>query len=118
MEIFATIKNILRSQQSADMPITFNDLQFKVGRPNSNQLAWSDVEKITAYKIDLLTSDEIRVQFDHSNGSIVVTEKSQGFSKLMQEVVRRFPTAKDWHAKVSQPAFSSCETTLFNKQRT
>lgn len=119
MGIFATIRKIFRPPHRPwDGPVTFDDMQFHVGPPNPCELAWSAIEKITAYKIDLLTVDEIRVQFDHASGGVVVTEESPGFPEFMQEVVRRFPSAADWHAKVSQPAFATCETTLYVKLRT
>jgi len=116
MGIFAAIQKRLRRRPKLwDGPITFDDVKFRVGPPRLRELPWLAVERISVYKVDLLVVDEIRVQFDHPGGSVVVTEESPGFPVFMHEVARRFPMAADWYTAVSQPAFAACETTLYEK---
>ncbi len=113
MRLISIIKNALSSSAaSRDGQVTFDEHSFRVASPNSRELAWSHIQRITAWKIDLLTHDEIRVQFEHHDGVVIVTEESPGFGDFMTEVVRRFPTAEGWHPKLSQPAFATAETVL------
>jgi hypothetical protein len=102
-------------QARAALPIAFNADSFRIGSDDCNELAWDKVLKIVTYKIDLFAVDEIQVEFIHADGGLVVTEESPGFPAFMDEMVRRFPTASDWHEKVSQPPFAASKTVLYEK---
>lgn len=86
-------------------------------RGEKRRIQWCDVERIIARKVDLLTFDEIRVCFDHADGSLDVNEESDGFLEFMQETVRRFPSAEGWYGKVSQPAFEACQAVLYERPK-
>ena len=79
-------------------------------------MSWDDIQRITAYKIDMFSWDEVRMEFKTREKAVVITEESPGFVQFMAEVVRRFPSTSEWHSKVSQPAFDPCPTTLFERQ--
>jgi hypothetical protein len=119
MGIFAAVRKFFSPPpKPLDGPVTFDESKFCVAPPRPRELGWDAVERIVTYKIDLLTFDEIRVQFDFAGGSVTVTEESPGFPEFMQEVVRRFPSAANWHARVSQPAFATNRTLLFDRLHT
>lgn len=116
MGIVSAVKKAMSSSaKPLDGPVTFDELAFGVALPKPRGLDWSSIEKIIIYKVDLLTYDEIRVQFEHQEGAVVITEESPGFGDLMKEAVRRFPVTADWHVKVSQPAFATCEIVLYER---
>jgi hypothetical protein len=122
MGIFSRLKEAFsRTAKPLDGIVEFDDVEIRVHPPTEKRIRWDEIDRIVTYKIDLLTYDEIRVQFESSDGHvIVVTEESPGFGDFMQEVVRRYPSTEEWHAKVSQPPFAECWTVLFdnNQQRT
>ena len=115
MGILARLKKAFsRTHQPLDGAVEFDEQEIHVQPPTEKRITWAQIDRIVTYKIDLLTYDEIRVQFENRNGdAIVVTEESPGFVALMHEVVRRFPSAQDWHAQVSQPPFVECWTVLY-----
>ena len=75
-----------------------------------------NITKIIAYKIDLGTEDEIRFDIYRSNGSIDVhTEEDPNFNSVIKALELAYPTFdRQWHSKVSQPAFKTCETVILN----
>jgi hypothetical protein len=102
-----------QSQRLLDPPVTFDGQTFHRSGKEAFRALWSDVRRITGYKIDMFSWDEIRMDFELVGGRIVVvTEESAGFGDLMKEVERRFPSVVGWHAKVSQPPFAECRTVL------
>ena len=122
MEIFSRLKSAFsRAPKPLDGRVEFDEQEIRVHPPTEKRIGWQEIDRIVTYKVDLLTWDEIRVQFESSTGSaIVVSEESPGFAEFMLEVVRRYPSTQDWHAKVSQPRFAESWTVLFdiNEQRT
>ena len=122
MEMFSRLKSAFsRPPKPLDGRVEFDEQEIRVHPSTEKRIRWQEIDRIVTYKVDLLTWDEIRVQFESSTGSaIVVTEESPGFSDFMHEVARRYPSAQDWHAKVSQPPFAESWTVLFdsNEQRT
>ena len=122
MGVISQLKAVLsRKLKPLDGPVEFNQQEIRVLPPTEQRMRWEKIHRIVTYKIDLLTYDEIRVQLEGSDGSvIVVTEESPGFASFMAELVHRYPSASDWHAKVSQPAFAENWTVLYesNELRT
>jgi len=97
-----------------DPPVSFDENGFWRPGPNAFTVGWADVRRITGYKIDMFTWDEIRMNFDVATGmTVVVTEESPGFTEFMEEVERRFSSVNGWHSKISQPAFAPCTTVLY-----
>jgi hypothetical protein len=115
MNPFRFIANYLRREpRPLDGPVSFDDRLFWRDFPNPFKVEWCMVRRITGYKMDLLTWDEIRMEFALANwSSVVVTEESPGFPQFMQEVERRFPAVADWHGRISQPPFAPRTTVLF-----
>jgi hypothetical protein len=113
VSLLSIFRMLFASHQGPTLPpVAFDASGFRLG---TDELAWSNVLTIVAYKVDLFTVDEINVEFTHANGVLVVTEENPGFAEFMDEVVNRFPTALGWYSKVSQPAFATCTTVLYEK---
>ena len=115
MGMLQTMKSFLpKPAQPVHPDLAFDDTGFSSNGKPSWRAAWSEVRRITAYKIDLFTVDEIRVEFALQSGdALVIAEESPGFEALMLELVQRFPSATGWHGKVVQPAFASRVTVLY-----
>ena len=59
---------------------------------SSAQVRWSAIRRISTYKIDLLTTDEIRLAFEHDDSELIfeVSEEQPGFGEFKRYVERRF----------------------------
>ena len=117
MGLLQTMNSLLRrSAEPAQPVVDFDGTGFSCGGESPWRAAWSEVKRITAYKIDRLTVDEIRVDFALQDGiTRVITEDCPGFDALMLELVRHFPTVSGWHGRVVQPAFAPRVSVLYER---
>jgi hypothetical protein len=94
--------------------IELTDDGFKHG---DRMLHWATVIRIRTYKLDLVTIDCICLEFElDGEPPLEVTEESNGFNDLMDELLVAFPAIPaDWYAAVMQPAFERNETLLFER---
>ena len=82
-------------------------------------MRWDKLVKISVYKLDLFTIDEIRLVFvADSCGPIQISGEHQGFPQLFAALQERIPGFLDSWGRVMQPAFARNETTLFPKSET
>ena len=82
------------------------------------RVSWAKVSRVTAYKVDLITTDCVCVLFEQSPevGPIQISEAWAGFGELSDELRRRLPSiGSDWHQTVALPAFERNETTLYER---
>ena len=115
MGLLPALNSLLRQPADPAEPVLdFDDLGFSCAGESPWRATWPEVKRITAYKIDHLTVDELRVEFALQDGiARVITEESPGFEKLMHELARRFRTVSGWHARVVQPAFAPSVSVLY-----
>jgi hypothetical protein len=105
------IKDALDRRHLGDPPIELRDDGFLVG---GHFTTWADVTEIRAYKIDLLTFDEIRLVFESgAENWVEISEEQPGFSEVASAMVIRFPSTYDWRSRIAQPAFATNETVLY-----
>jgi hypothetical protein len=77
-------------------------------------IPWSSIVRITGYKVDLFTTDEVRFEIESASGNtLIISEESPGFRELVIELESRFPSLVGWHAKVAHPPFEPCTTVLY-----
>ena len=82
-------------------------------------MRWDELVKISAYKLDWLTIDEIRLVFvADSGGTMQISEEHQGFPQLFEALQEHIPGFLDGWGQVMQPAFARNETILFAKPET
>ena len=118
MGLLQTMNSLLRRPaKPSGAVIDFSDSGFTCTGASPWRATWLEVRRITAYKLDRFTVDEIRVDFELQDGvTRVITEECSGFEGLMLELVRRFPTASGWHGRVAQPAFAPSVSVLFERE--
>lgn len=58
----------------------------------SNLVRWSDIRRISTHKLDLLTTDEIRLVIEHDGAAAPteVSEEQPGFEQLRRFLEVRF----------------------------
>ena len=77
---------------------------------------WASIRRILAYKLDLLTTDEVRIIFEQEGApTIEISEEQPGFEQLMTVVDSHFRFPDDWWASLKNPPFVTNETTLFER---
>jgi hypothetical protein len=84
---------------------------------------WANVVEICAYKIDLLTYDEIciDVRVERAEGFNWVSEEDEGYSEFLDQIERRFSGIRphsNWFGDVAYPAFAENRTTLWKRANT
>ena len=81
------------------------------------KFAWSDVSGIFGYKIDALTTDQIRLAFEiRGETTYVVTEDMTGFEMVTEGMKSRFDGVSEaWWPQVAFPAFETNWTTIWKR---
>jgi hypothetical protein len=115
--MFAALRRFFTSRQirsNKRPPIVLTTSGFELRRADAgcDEFRWDQAERILAYKVDLLTTDEIFVAFEYhdANGrqmTFEVSEECPGFQDFMTALGRAFPTiTADWYPRVMKPAFA------------
>jgi hypothetical protein len=111
VRIFDTLKDALTRRHLGDPPIALSDDGFCVGEKH---VMWSDVTEIRAYKIDLVTTDELRLVFALGPDDwLEISEEQAGFEQVSLAMTSRFPSAAGWRSRVLKPAFATNETVIY-----
>lgn len=78
---------------------------------------WDSIIKITAYKLDRLTTDLICFRVETEDGEVlVVTEEENGFYELEQALSLNLDGfVANWRSQVVQPAFRISDTVIYSR---
>lgn len=98
----------------------YTDTGFIVNLTQKKELAWSQVQVIIAYKVDLVTTDEICMKvFCDDDFSFHVTERTAGWFLFTQHLKDVFPSInKIWDVEITIPPFATNLTLIYDsKQR-
>lgn len=100
----------LWSQPKIDVAET----EFAVG---AVAVPWADVGVLRAYKLDLLTIDEIRVSVAYGNPekNLELSEEQEGFEDFIRTADAKFSFCPGWWERLVKPAFETNEVTLFQR---
>ncbi len=80
---------------------------------------WADVDRIEAYKLDLVVIDCICLLFKVGEKEIQVSEDWIGFDTLFEPLNKEFPGINgSWYMDVMQPPFEENRTVLFSRNAT
>lgn len=76
----------------------------------------ADVLRVVAYKVDHLTTDQVRFDLEMPDGlHYTVTEDDPAWHALLSSLGHLPEFDHDWRAKVIQPPFASCDTVVFQR---
>lgn len=77
---------------------------------------WNDIVKIEAFKIDLLTFDEIVMEFETTERQMTITESTNGWNDFITHLPKVFPSINpEWWPEVVQPSFAESRTIVYEK---
>jgi len=82
------------------------------------QFEWSEIKKLTGFKVDRLTTDDICLKVESDNKVSFATEEFEGWRNFMNELLNKFPQIdKNWEENIAIPAFERNETELYNQKK-
>ncbi len=102
---------------SKEADIFYKDYGFVYTYGSINRLfAWNRILKIIAYKADLLTIDEVRLEIWDNDGGITITEEEDFWKDFTGRILEQYPEIdKEWFSKIIQPPFARNETVIYKK---
>ncbi|MFD1162574.1 hypothetical protein [Hwangdonia seohaensis] len=82
------------------------------------QFQWSEIEKLTGFKVDRLTTDNICLKIESKTKTVYATEEFQGWRNFIDKMINEFPQVdKIWEGIIAKPAFKRNETELYNRNK-
>ncbi|MBD0825470.1 Asp23/Gls24 family envelope stress response protein [Aestuariibaculum marinum] len=82
------------------------------------QFKWSEIEKLTGFKVDRITTDDICLKIESDNKISFATEEFEGWRIFMTELLNKFPEIdKNWESIIAISAFERKETELYNRNK-
>lgn len=97
---------------------TYDTVGFTILISNKKvHIAWDDISQIIAFKVDLFSIDEIRLQIHLSDKtSIEFGEEIPGWFQFLLRSKEQFPEIDPlWEVDISNPAFERKETIIYKK---
>jgi hypothetical protein len=86
--------------------------------PRRHVVRWASVRRITAYKRDLITTDEIRLAFETDEllpGSVEVSEEYGGFQEIFGALERELGVSPKWYWEIMVPPFARSEQVVYER---
>jgi hypothetical protein len=113
-------------ESKRNFDIKFNDLgkftyedggfifQFK---SEQQKIKWAEIERLIAYKQDLMTTDEICMDIVFNNWQATISEETPGWYQFVEKTKLVFPNIpKNWDTEIAQPPFATNLTILYQRQ--
>jgi hypothetical protein len=96
----------------------YTETGFAITLTDTKNIEWKKIQSIFAYKLDLMTTDEICIDiFCDDNISFRVTEKTAGWFVFLERLKEQFPTVEeDWNVSITHPAFATNLTLLYDRE--
>ncbi len=86
-------------------------------KDHDEKLNWADVERITGYKMDLMTTDEICMEIFSGDWKYSFSESTPGWYQLLVKLKIVFPSIPDnWDGKIMLPPFATNFTVLYERE--
>ena len=77
---------------------------------------WTDIERLIAYKLDLMTTDEMCLDIVYNNWQTTITEETPGWYQFIEKTKLAFPNIpKNWDSEIVYPAFAKNLTILYQR---
>lgn len=82
------------------------------------QFQWSEIEKLTGFKLDRLTTDDICLKIESNSKTSFVTEEFEGWRIFINKMLMEFPKIdKNQEEIIAKPAFERKETEIYNRNK-
>jgi hypothetical protein len=79
--------------------------------------SWTDIEEVSAYKVDLITTDDICLDISFQDFILTISEEVPGFPLFIEKLIEALPGIDgDWEAKVIKPPFATNQTIIYKRE--
>ena len=83
----------------------------------AKKIKWTDIERLVAYKMDLMTVDEIRMDIVWDGWKMTITEETPGWYQFVERLKAVFPgIPADWDSTIVQPPFATNLAVLYERE--
>jgi len=89
---------------------------FEAGTRTLWSLLWSDIDQIQAFKLDLITREDICLELVAGQKAYTIDDETSGWSELLDEIGRQFHIAADWLSIVVTPVFATNRSVLWDRR--
>lgn len=97
--------------------LTENGFQVNYGGEISN-FEWTEIKKLTGFKMDRITTDDICLKIESDNKTTYVSEEFEDWRKFINKLQNKFPQIdKNWEGNIATPAFERNETELYDRKK-
>ena len=118
---FTEAERALRREQKRQDPGAFTyeeDGFFYAFITETRKINWSAIERIVAYKQDLITEDQICLDITYEDWVTTFTEETPGWYIFLRKIKEQFPGIPDnWNDALLQPPFTTNLTVLYERER-
>jgi hypothetical protein len=117
-DISEDVKKQNREIKINDLGIfTYNNLGFDIDlKEGYHSIKWTDIERLEAYKVDLMTTDEVCMDITFDNKTITITEETKGWYQFIDRLEHQLSHINaDWQALVLKTPFEYDLTTIYER---
>jgi len=82
-------------------------------RKKTGRMRWDDIEKVHAFKRDLVTVDCICLAFTSRDGIIEIAEDTEGYSEVLERLEKHLGVTPEWMLTVMFPPFEPNLTQIY-----
>jgi hypothetical protein len=105
-----------KTKKTQKIELTENGFQI-IYNKDFIQFEWKEIQRLTGFKIDKLTIDDICLKIESENNIFSVTEEFVGWRLFINQILIEFPEIdKNWEGKVALPPFERKETELYKRK--
>ncbi len=109
-------KLVMRDSDLIDFMVTEDGIRsIRRDGEDGPSWTWSEVNKIEAYKIDLMTYDEMAVRFDTTKGRFNILEGHSVFPQLAVLLPRHLGVSESWYFDLMHPPFAENRAVLYER---
>jgi hypothetical protein len=119
---FTDAERAMRREQKRQDPGAFTyeeDGFFYAFMTETRKINWASIDKIVAYKQDLISADEICIDIIYDNWVTTFTEETPGWYIFLEKIKAIFPNIPpDWSDTIVQPSFDTQLMVLYERDKT
>lgn len=117
-EVGARVRCRAMRKEGANIVVSDSGVSLTVSPRTLWSFDWDDVDRIQAYKLDLITTDDVCLEFVAKGLSYTVDEETPGWDSLLQTLAQRFALAESWAEIITDPPFATNRSVLWDRRVT
>jgi hypothetical protein len=79
---------------------------------------WAKIDEIIAYKVDLITTDDLRLDISFTEVELTISEDIPGWSLFIDKLIAVLPEiSRDWEEKIIEKPFAANRTIIYKRKQ-